>query len=657
MKTPTMNCILLFIDFRMWSLKKRVAVMMICLAVHVSVTGGESESNAELWSFQPVSKVEVPLRDDPWVRQPVDGFILAGIRDAGMEPTEQADKTTWLRRVTYDLTGLPPTKEEYGSYLNDDSAGAETRVVDRLLASPRYGERWASYWLDGVRYVEEVGYFNFGNLGWRYRDWVIDALNNDMPYDRFIIHQIAGDLLPDPLGRSVYPEGVIATGFLCMGNYDDQESDKERLYAEVADDQIDVVTRQFLGLTVSCARCHDHKFDPVSMRDYYAMAGIFMSTRVLTTDNRIGAKRLEISIPLIEDTQEIMAVKSGIGDIRRKLEASADKSPEKSELEATLQSLRNHLARLEGTAMGAVEGGYDNSRHNMIGDMPIYERGNPQSPGEIVPRGVISRIAGSHDGPIGARTSGSGRLELAQWIADSENPLTARVMVNRLWQHHFGHGLVRTASNFGSLGEKPTHPELLDWLAQYFVESGWSIKAMHRVMVLSAAYRQRSDGESSIVHDPENRLFSRYLRRRLTAEQLHDSLLAVSGQFRPEARNGSGARAIFTYTGHLRPWREGQVFDAPPAGTMVAKRDESNTTPQALYLMNDASVIDAAKATYQHLSKGHPDDMIRHLWWLVYGRTPTPPEQESAQAFIKSSSHPWMLCHVLLCSNEFLHID
>ena len=566
-----------------------------------------TDEDRQFWSFRPVEKPALPLAGDAWIRGAIDSFVLHKIRDAGQAPADETSKTLWLRRVSFDLIGFPPTPAEIVAFTEDQDPGAYARIVDRLLASPRYGERWASHWLDGVRYVEEVGFYNFGDLGWRYRDWVIRALNADMPYDKFVVHQIAGDLLPDPNGSEVYADGTIATGFLCMGNYDDQESDKEQLYAEVADDQIDVVTRQFLGLTVSCARCHDHKFDPIPTSDYYAMAGIFMSTRVLGTESRIGAKRLKVPI------------KHG---------------------------------RQSGFAMAAQDGGYSNSRHKKIGDMAIYVRGNYKELGEVVPRRVLQVIAGDHAQPIGERTEQSGRLELARWIADPKNPLTARVMVNRVWQQHFGHGLVRTASNFGALGERPTHPDLLDWLAARFVEDGWSLKKLHRQIVLSATYRQCSNVVVSLETDPKNRLFARYDRRRLSAEQIHDSLLFVSGRLQIDTTRGDDARAIFTHTGHLKPWRFGQVFDAPPTGTMLARRDESTTAPQALYLLNDRAVVDSARG----LERLFGDD-ITAVFLAIFGRKPSAEETRWSSDYLETTPKPWTLYHVLLCSNEFLYVE
>ena len=589
----------------------RVAtVALLGLAAGICWAEGNKDRSAittedrQFWSFRPVERPVVPWANHRWVRSPIDGFILKGLRDAGREPATETSKALWLRRVTYDLIGLPPTPAEGIAFESDGQVEAYERVVDRLLSSPRYGERQASQWLDGVRYLEEVGFYNFGDLGWRYRDWVIRAFNADMPYDRFVIHQIAGDLLP-----SLGGDGIIATGMLCMGNYDDQESDKEKLYAEVVDDQIDVVTRQFLGLTVACARCHDHKFDPIPTRDYYAMAGVFMSTRILTTDNKNGAERLKIPIP---------------GE--------------------------------KAVAMAVREGGYSNSRHKEIGDMPIYKRGNPASLGEVVPRGVLQVIAGNHSQSIGERTKASGRMELAQWIGDPSNPLTARVMVNRLWQGHFGHGIVRTPSNFGALGERPSHPALLDWLAAEFTESGWSLKKLHRQMVLSATYRQQSNAAVSSEKDPENYLFARYERRRLTAEQVHDSLLYVSGRLRVDTQLGETARAVFTHTGQLKPWRFGQVFDAPPTGTMLATRNESTSAPQALYLLNDPAAIAAARGLGE-ISANSEIERIAWVYLAVYGRPCTALEKEKAIAYLKTIDKPWIFYQALLCSNEFLHIE
>ena len=565
------------------------------------------------WSFQPVRRVEPPsVADASWGRNDLDRFVLRRLEEKNMQPSRRAGKRRLLRRATFDLTGLPPTLGEIESFLADDSPGAFAEVVDRLLESPRYGEHWARHWLDGVRYVSDVGYYNFSDLGWRYRDWVIRALNQDLPYDQFVVHQLAGDLLPSPTGKGGYPDGVIATGVLAMGNYDDQESNKEQLYAEVIDDQIDLVSRQFLGLTISCARCHDHKFDPISTADYYSLGGIFLSSRVLETKNRIGAHRLKISLV----------------------------SPE---------------GKKQGTAIGIQEGGYSNSRHKKIGDMPIYIRGDPSNLGPVTPRRFPQVLAGDRQEPIGQRTGQSGRLELAGWIANPKNPLTARVMVNRIWQFHFGRGLVRTPNNFGSRGGRPSHPQLLDYLADRFVKSRWSLKSMHRLVMNSATYQQDSAKTSSRQRrvDPENVFLGRFSTRRLTAEELHDSLQAVSG--RP------GKRAVYTRVGHEYVTLGASLFDGPATGTIVPIRTESTTAPQGLYMMNDEFVVSASRSLADQLAKRSDSDelQIRLAYELVYGRVAGLREIEAGRAFLatRPADQRWVYFQVLLCSNEFMYLD
>ena len=317
-----------------------------------------TEEDRQFWSFRPVTKPAVPHADDPWLRSPLDGFVLDQIRVAGLVPAPETTKALWLRRVSFDLIGLPPTPAETAAFEADSSAEAYESVVDRLLASRHYGERWASHWLDGVRYVEEVGYYNFGNLGWRYRDWVINALNEDLPYDQFVVNQIAGDLIGAPKGSKAFTDGIIATGFLCMGNFDCQDSEKDRLYSDVIDDQIDVVTRQFLGLTVACARCHDHKFDPIPTKDYYALGGIFLSTQILGTESRIGAKRLRIDIGGHEDPKRKEEREQEKRRIQEKLKTL---NPEDAAEKAESENLNNLLKRLNGqggVAMAVKEGGY-----------------------------------------------------------------------------------------------------------------------------------------------------------------------------------------------------------------------------------------------------------------------------------------------------------
>ena len=651
--------------FKLLLLRRFSFLLLAALLCSLAGLNGKDRSvvtdeDRQFWSFQPLKKTSPPLVDNSWAKSPIDGYVFRKLQQANQRPSPETTKRVWLRRVSYSLTGLPPTLGELAEFEADGSREAHARVVDRLLSSRHYGEHWASHWLDGVRYVQEVGYYNFTNLGWRYRDWVIRSLNNDMPYDDFIVHQLAGDLLPNPNGENVYGDGLVATGFLCMGNYDDQESDKDRLYSEVADDQIDVVTRQFLGLTVSCARCHDHKFDPIPTSDYYAMAGIFMSTRVLDTRSRIGANRLKVRMLSDGEKNRRNGVIRERDELQKQFDALTDKtSHEARRMERRLDALKAKPLPEDGEAMSAQEGAYSNSRLNKVGDMPIYLRGDYRTPGKVVPRGVLSVIAGKHAKPIGERTKQSGRLELAKWIADPENPLTARVMANRVWQHHLGQAIVRTPNNFGALGQAPTHPELLDWLAKRFIDSGWSLKKLHRDIVLSATYRQESNVPESVAADPENKLFGRFDRRRLTAEEVHDSLLFVSDRLKPTKRNGHEARAVYTHTGHLKPWRFGQLFDSPATGTIMAKRDQSTSAPQSLFMLNDSAAINAARGLAGAVGNRHKTDQARlnAIYQTLYTRPPTADETKWAMAYLKQTYKPWTLYHVLLCANEFLHVE
>jgi hypothetical protein len=616
------------------------------------------------WSFQPVTKTAPPtVRNASWAKNPIDSFILGRLEDANLEPAKQADKRRLLRRASFDLTGLPPTPSEIEHFLYNDSNDAFARVVNRLLDSPRYGERWGRHWFDGVRFVSDVGYFNFSDLGWKYRDWVVRALNSDMPYDDFLTHQIAGDLLPDPDGEEVHVDGVIATGVFAMGNYDDQESDKEKLYAEVIDDQIDLIGRQFLGLTLACARCHDHKFDPVSTADYYALGGIFMSSQVLETKSRIAAHRLKIPL----DSQAVRKERTRILERIKTLKSTQakslkEKSPDASILAEQIEGLRKMLPPGKGDAIGFREGGYDNSRHKAIGDMPIYLRGNPYQLGEVIPRRIPVVFTGADQTAIGHRTNQSGRLELARWIVDRSNPFTARVMVNRIWQYHFGEGLVRTPSNFGIQGKQPSHPKLLDFLADRFMATNWSIKEMHRFIMNSATYQQATEGtEGSMEADPENILLSRFSSRRLSAEEVHDSLLSVSGRLQPRVGGRSGNRAIYGRVGHLYSSLVGNLFDAPATGTIVPRRSESTTALQALFMMNDKSTVVASRAFADRMSEAFNSlhDRIEQAYQTLFARKPSRRELESGVSYLErlSEEGQWAYYQVLLCSNELLYLD
>jgi hypothetical protein len=542
-----------------------------------SLAGTEYQINDEqrkFWSFQPV-KAPSPseVRDQAWANTAIDRFILAKLEEKGLCTAPPADKRTLIRRATFDLIGLPPSPEEIDAFLKDNSAEAFAKVVDRLLASPHYGERWGRHWLDLVRYTDSFDARILNGPGsvmditeaWRYRDWVVNALNRDLPYDQFIVDQIAGDILagqsrdhhqseprPSRSGAASAAEKTIATGMLAIGDWGGGDADKEKLLTDIVDDQIDVIGRSILGLTIGCARCHDHKFDPIPTADYYSLAGIFFSTHILPNvgPKTDGPPMLRILLGSPQEIERQARYTAQVAVLEKRVQAATPSryqelarnllpgttrsiliAAEKAQLgglQAELAELKKHAPPLLPFTNGAQEGGVPDSPHAGIHDVRIHMRGSYSRLGESVPRRFPRIVAGDHQPPI---REGSGRLQLARWLVTPDNPLTARVMVNRIWQHHFGQGIVRTPSNFGKQGERPTHPELLDYLAKRFVESGWSMKAMHRLIMLSAVYQQASEPlPGTRQADPDNRFFGRMNRQRLEAEAIRDNLLAVSGR-------------------------------------------------------------------------------------------------------------------------------
>jgi hypothetical protein len=1031
-----------------------------------SVTGRDSgrftEAQRRFWAFQPVQPVKVPdVRDPAWARSPIDRFIQAALENAKLAPAAPADRRALIRRATFDLTGLPPTPEEIEAFLADQSPQEFARVVDRLLASPQYGERWGRHWLDVVRYADARDLIQLPaesdfREAWRYRDWVVRAFNADLPYPAFIRSQIAGDLLPPAQPGGINADGIVATGMLAIADFVPGDVDKEQMIADYVNDQIDVVSKAFLGLSVACARCHDHKFDPISTEDYYALAGIFFSTRLIpgpvagntplvrvpllspselvalqareakaklrrseleqqlpdaadcaytaylrhlvvtriapylvaastvrpragqraqsplgeiarqrglderllagfvaylarvaagpsdtrhpivqaaaagkfaggdleksaaalqadlaalaanrektntdssgeysrsraaivrlraddpwlatdqarrvtlwpnraelpgdakpaarahgpvrtsavfngrdrtilrfdgdallelprsvpptgslfavfriggtaspgqrllgwedadagkhglglmpepggrlhailrnnsqsgdlvdthppagfdlvaltwgpgdTTLNRNGTSLTGKAIDAISGDPAIAALRLGgpgsggsprfRGDLaeirvydrqlseqeRRQVEAEMhaswiDPVPPKAQPTNLLADLYDELlsahgpfwldkkerrallppvdqARLDDLAreldafrkkqpaeipqaVAVQDGGPKGTRHDGFNDCPVFLRGNPKRTGTKVARGVPRILAGDTGRKLRI-SGGSGRRELAEWIAQSDNPLTARVLVNRIWQHHFGAGLVRTPNDFGERGERPTNPALLDWLAARFVDSGWSIKAMHRLIMLSSAYQESCVAERRMLTaDPDNRFFGRMNRRRLDAEAIRDSLLSVSGRLdaRPEGAafsNLSVPRRTF-YLESVRTGRGsadfGRLFDRADPGSIVPSRGESIVAPQALFFLNDPFVNDAAIALAARLQREVPHGgpaRIERLYALALGRPPSPEELDIGRDLLnrEGSAEPWVrYCHLIVCQNEFSYID
>ncbi len=756
------------------------------------------------WSFQPVKPVAPPTpRNAAWVRSPIDAFVLARLEQEGLRPAPPADPRTLVRRVTFDLTGLPPTPEEIDAFLRDRSPDAFEKVVDRLLASPQYGERWARHWLDLVRFAETGGHeFDFyRDEAWRYRDYVIRAFNQDLPFDRFVAEHIAGDLLPD---KRLTPDGrhwdtPLASGFWGLGEERNGATDLEEVRSEMRDSRIDVFGKTFLGLTVACARCHDHKFDPIPTTDYYALGGIFDSTRTTLasvaspavaqqTESilarlktglpepaaakrvavRAGDERIDpatfsasgsafagqpggrldssrgvsdkltgilVSRSFVPTTRYIHVRLAGtkfspvreepsqlavtifapgrypkgvagngdrtlrwktitlkeeinqvchmeIADRRRDGHIVVDaivmsnlKEPPASETEtlAALPAPSELEASLPEEPFGRV------SYEDVPRRMRVHVRGNHFNLGPEVPRRFLQILGGDDPSPYDA---GSGRLALARALTDPANPLVARVMVNRIWQHHFGEGLVRTVDNFGRTGERPSHPELLDYLADRFVKQGWSLKAMHRMLVLSAAYRMDSAAPAgALMKDPRNRLLSHIPVRRLDAESIRDAILAVSGSldrgsYGPSVRpyispfqdgrgkpasgplDGKGRRSIYLEVrrNFLPPLL--LAFDYPVPTTTSGRRAVSSVPAQALTLMNNEFVATEAERWASRMETAQPDPRARldAMFQRAFGRTPDAAERDRMQTFLSGQGSWSDLAHVLLNAKEFLFI-
>jgi hypothetical protein len=828
------------------------------------------------WSFQPVSSPPAPrVKNVAWVMSPVDQFILAKLEEKKLPPAPPADKRTLIRRATFDLIGLPPTPQDIEAFVADKSPDAFAAVVDRLLASPHYGERWARHWLDVVRYTDSFDARGIGGEAdvpeaWRYRDWVVNAFNRDLPYDQFVVQQLAGDILATNEPGRFEAGQIVATGVMAIGEWGIGDADKEKMLTDIVDDQIDVTGRAFLGLTLGCARCHDHKFDPIPTEDYYSLAGIFFSSHILPRPGAKTAGSPVLRIPLasaaelderkakearaaaldrevkamngavlltrathgannnpalttlnLSDGPDLPSAVANSGDVQLEFititlpprsvavhpspdraAAAAWQSPVRGTVEVRgrvadaddkcgngiewvlyhgrkviasgridnggrqeikpvavevstgeliqlailardrdhscdttvvelevherdgdrrswrlpddvvsdfaskantgawrflafqgeppatltqdelsaqekealrqkqqeLTKLREELARPLPVAHGLQEGGVPESAYAGIHDAQVHIRGRYDRLGKLVPRRLPRVLVGENQVPI---TEGSGRLQLARWIASSANPLTARVMVNRLWQHHFGEGLVRTPNNFGKLGERPTHPELLDFLARRFIDSGWSIKAMHRAIMLSAAYQQSSVPSEDVLRaDPENRLFGRMNRRRLEAEPLRDGLLAIAGDLDlrmagPSIRDLNNSRRTL-YLMTIRSDRSNyrMLFDAPDPVSIAEKRIDSTVAPQALFLLNHPSVLRATEDLVRWIrAEGDADDQARieKLYRLLYGRPPVADEVKLGLRSLVSAGDAtaaWeRYCQVLLCANEFVYVD
>ncbi|MEO7651794.1 MAG: PSD1 and planctomycete cytochrome C domain-containing protein [Bryobacteraceae bacterium] len=641
---------------------------------------------ADHWSFRvPQRAVPPPVRDMAWGQNPIDRFILAKIEKAGLKPSAVLEKAKLLRRVSLDLTGLPPSPPELQDFLADTRPDAYERVVDRLLASPHYGERWGRHWLDVARYADSDGYaIDAPRQIWKYRDWVIQALNRDMPFDRFVVEQMAGDLLPE-----ASTDQLIATGFH-RNTPSNQEGgiDFEQYRVEAVVDRVSTTGTAFLGLTVGCARCHDHKYDPVSQREFYRLFAFFNNSDEIDHESKrqfFNRPFLELPTPTEQARQsaytaQLKALEAELAAFR-KTGTIPDDDPALKEREANLKAIKSRAPVLTSTLV--------------MKELPeprpayIHLAGDFTRKGAAVEPGVPAILPA-----LDAKSPRPTRLDLARWLVDRRNPLTARVTVNRMWQKFFGRGIVATEDDFGTQGEKPTHPELLDWLAVEFMENGWSQKNIHLLIVTSATYRQDSRERKDIsAADPENRLLARQNRLRLDAEIVRDASLVASGllapkvggpgvyppqpdgvyqvtQIRREWKPSTGEdryrRGMYTFFQRTAPHPSLVVFDAPDATASCTRRMRSNTPLQALAQLNDEGAVEFAAALAQRMRKesateGVDGDKVRlrQGYLLALNREPRAEETARLLRFVAaqrdSKKDPWVASgQVLLNLDEFL---
>ena len=607
-----------------------------------------SDSSKKHWAWQPVKRSPVPeVKDHSWGQTPVDNFILAKLEEKNLKPNPIADKRTLIRRATFDLIGLPPTQAEVDAFLKDESPEAFAKVVDRLLASPHYGERWGRHWLDVARYSDTKGQVRRQRedpnypYAWSYRDYVIRSFNEDKPYTTFIMEQIAADRLTSTARN---PTNLTALGFLTIGDrFMGMQND-------IINDRIDVVTKGFLALTVTCARCHDHKFDPIPTKDYYSLHGIFASC---------AEPQFEPVISKITAGPEYSDYYKKCMDLERErttLEAQFvqfRRAKNREGIRKVVRDIRENqtaIARLEMTHPAAPERAMVLEDVARPHDSPVFIRGDAGNKGPLVPRHFVEVLSGNFRP---SWTNGSGRLQLAYAIANTNNPVTARVMVNRAWLHHFGEGFVSTPDDFGTMSEDPSHPELLDYLASRFMEEGWSLKKLHRLIMLSSVYQQTSaDNPRFAQVDPNNRLLWRANIRRLEFEALRDSLLAIGGTLddqmygRPVKLEREPYSARRTIYGRIDRSDMEDVFinfDFANPDLPSGRRHETTVPQQALFLMNSPLVIEQAKKLVQLPEfQSCQDDAarIRFLYERVYQRPPRPGEIALGLEFISQNPDP-----------------
>ena len=699
-----------------------------------------TDADREHWSFRPVARSAVPtVKNRDWVRTPIDAFILAKLEQASWQPNRPAERRDLLRRMTLDLTGLPPTIDEQDQFLANESPAAIERVIDDLLSRPSYGERWGRHWLDIVRYAETNGYERDGAKPsvFRYRDYVIAALNADKPYDRFLVEQFAGDELPD-----ASTETVIATGFHRLGPWDDEPADFEQDRYDQLDDIIRTTSQAFLGITLGCARCHNHKFDPLTAHDYYRFAA------VLNPLKRPQNGRTELDLPagtiaqraaLMERDRRIDELRKQVAEVRDSIRAEFlasgkstlpadviavfDFSPDKR-TPPQKELVAKHAPQLESELLAALPADKKQrvaeleqqivSLRDATPDLPrgyfMTESSEPPPRSFLLIRGqaaarstevqpavpaVLTRAPATISSPMTSHGTSGRRLTFARWMTTAENPLTARVIVNRVWQYHFGEGLVRTPSDFGIIGEPPTHPELLDWLAHWFVQdANWSLKKLHRLILSSSTYQMsKADHPIYGVEDPRNVKFWRFPYRRLEVEAIRDSMLSASGQLRrqiggpgvyleipPEVLAGnsdpnvvwpkfdeaaSSRRTVYAFVKRALVVPFLEVLDVCDTTRSTELRNRTIIAPQALTLFNGDFANRQARHLAERLKREAGDDSRRQIelaFRLTLARPVTPAELKTMQNFLAESVDPdeqrialEQLCRVIFNLNEFVY--
>ena len=719
-------------------------------------------SHLKHWAYRPVVKPAVPtVQNKAWVKSEVDAFILQALEKKQLAPSKPADKITLLRRATFDLTGLPPTPEEVHAFLNDKSSKAFEKVVDRLLASPAYGEKWGRHWLDLARYAESDGFKADDTRPhiWRYRDYVIKSFNADTPYDRFIKEQLAGDeLWPND------PDALVATGF--NRHYPDEYNARNLMQRrqEILNDITDTVGSVFLGTTYACARCHDHKYDPVLHKDYYKLQAFFAATRAKddyvlvsaaeqaehkrkqarweeqTKDLREQIAKLEAphlkamyddhfekypaeiqtaitTAPAQRDSMQWLMYHKAQWQLHYGVDEDGNgvKNKLKGDQKKQWEALRAQLATFDAIkpkylpiGSGITDVGKAAPKHHLLIGGGYENYGEELQPGYLT---IIEKAPAKIIPPTDCDSTGR-RTALANWLTDPQNPLVARVMVNRIWHYHFGRGIVGTPSDFGMMREAETHRELLDYLAVIFIEKGWSIKAMHKLMMLSSSYQQASDhNEVAAAKDPDNLLLWKFRRQRLSGEEIRDSILAVSGKLnrtmggpsvfpdipkemevrggwnRKENEEAKHRRSVYVFVRRNSRYPMFQAFDMPDTHESCARRSTTTTAPQALSLLNDKMTLNAAISLAERaMRSANMQDWVTQTYLLAYGRKPAKLEYELAAAFMQKQSAllqtrlderqkvtvpaklpagtdparaaAWVdFCHVLLNANEFVYLN